>query len=59
MGSPRNQKKLPDPIGKSIQERKDYGSYLSVIKNKEKPEEQSEVYTLALKGSGIDSKTLK
>ena len=26
------QKKLPDPISVSIQERKDYGSYLSVVK---------------------------
>jgi hypothetical protein len=26
-------KKLPDPISESIQERKDYGSYLSVVKN--------------------------
>lgn len=25
-------KKLPDPISESIQERKDYGSYLSVVK---------------------------
>ena len=25
-------KKLPDPIGLSIQERRDYGSYLSVVK---------------------------
>ena len=33
-------KKLPDPIGESIQERKDYGSYLSVIKGaKGQPEE--------------------
>lgn len=43
-GSPRKDKKLPDPISKSIQERKDYGSYLSVIKNKDKPEEQQEVF---------------
>ena len=38
--SPRKDKKLADPISKSIQERKDYGSYLSVIKNKDKAEEQ-------------------
>jgi hypothetical protein len=33
-------KKLPDPIGESIKERKDYGSYLSVVKTATKnPEE--------------------
>ena len=32
-------KKLPDPISDSIQERKDYGSYLSVVKSAKLPEE--------------------
>ena len=54
--------RLPDPIGESIQERKDYGSYLSVIKNKDKIDfagQDREVYALNLKGKGISSKHLK
>lgn len=57
-----SQVRLPDPIGESIQERKDYGSYLSVIKNKDKVDfagQDREVFHLALKGKGISSKHLK
>lgn len=40
-------KKLPDPISESIQERKDYGSYLSVVKTAKVPEE---IYKFEAKG---------
>lgn len=55
-----SQVKLPDPINESIQERKDYGSYLSVIKNKVDPNAQDrEVFTLSLQGKGISNKHMK
>ena len=57
-----SQVKLPDPINESIQERKDYGSYLSVIKNKDKVDpnaQDREVFTLSLTGKGISNKHLK
>jgi hypothetical protein len=41
-------KKLPDPISESIQERKDYGSYLSVVKTANKVPE--EVFKFESKG---------
>lgn len=57
-----SQVKLPDPISESIQERKDYGSYLSVIKNKDKVDpnaQDREVFTLSLQGKGISNKHMK
>ena len=58
MTSPRSSKKLPkqpDPIFESIEERKEYGSYLSVIKGKDKPNksEPSEVFEFGLTGKGL------
>lgn len=41
-------KKLPDPISDSIKERKDYGSYLSVVKTAIKAPE--ELYKFEAKG---------
>ena len=55
--SPKSSKKLsklPDPIFESIEQRKEYGSYLSVIKGKDKPKGgPSEVFEFGLTGKGI------
>ena len=48
------QKKLPDPISESIQERKDYGSYLSVIKGAK----TAEIETIKFQCKGIPDKDL-
>lgn len=57
MMSPRSNKKLsklPDPIFESIEERKEYGSYLSVIKGKDKTKTSAlEVFELNIAGKGI------
>ena len=60
MTSPRPSKKLPDPIFESIEERKEYGSYLSVIKGKDKAKTStSEVFELGLTGKGIPQSHLQ
>ena len=65
MLSPRSSKKpskQPDPIFESIQERKEYGSYLSVIKGKDKPKGPSSdvfEFNLTLTGKGIPSNHLQ
>ena len=48
------QKKLPDPISESIQERKDYGSYLSVIKGAK----VADIETIKFQCKGIPDKDL-
>ena len=48
------QKRLPDPISESIQERKDYGSYLSVIKGG-----KSDIEAIKFQVKGIPDSELK
>ena len=48
------QKRLPDPISESIQERKDYGSYLSVIKGG-----KSDIEPIKFQVKGIPDSELK
>lgn len=50
----KQKKKLEDPIGYAVQERKDQGSYLSVLKNKKQNER--ELYDLSLNGNGVPLK---
>lgn len=52
-------KKQPDPISSSIQERKDDGSYLSVIKNKPSKMENEEITQFSVQGPGITTAQLK
>lgn len=49
------QKRLPDPISESIQERKDYGSYLSVIKGAK----GADIETIKFSCKGITEKELQ
>ena len=57
ISSPRGKKsfKNPDPIFESIEERKEYGSYLSVIKGKDKAKITTtvETFEFGLTGKGI------
>lgn len=58
MSSPRGKKSLknPDPIFESIEERKEYGSYLSVIKGKDKAKIVTgtvETFEFGLTGKGV------
>lgn len=57
-GSPEKKKKLPDPISESINERKDYGSYLSVVKGTSNRNEVENMQ-LSLSGKGIPDSHLK
>ena len=60
MKSSKKLPKQPDPIFDSIAERKEYGSYLSVIKGKDKTKAQaSETFEFGLTGKGVPQNHLQ